>query len=266
MPYLERDGAPDIHYDLDGQPPGERTGVVFFNGMTQTTEHWAGQAKMFGEDFPVLRYDARGHGETTLGDHPVSMELHVEDVLQLLDHLDWSSAHFVGFSHGSRVALAAATRDAGRVDRLVLCSSTARPTAVARTIIRSWREVLESGGLEAMSWAALPSIIGNDYLDQNEQILEGIVRASVGRNREEDVRALLDAHADYPEQAELAEQLDDIPTLVISAEEDPLVDREGARKLADIAGGEHRHLDGVGHTVAIEAPETFHEVVDDFLE
>ncbi|MFW5968186.1 MAG: alpha/beta fold hydrolase [Persicimonas sp.] len=239
--------------------------VVFLNGMTQSTAHWKSQAKGFAErGFRVLTYGARGQGDSELGDEEITLELHADDLAALLDEVDVDKAHLVGFSHGARVALGAANFHPDRLDRLVLCSATAQSTALARTIVRSWHAVLTNGGLEAMSWSALPTILGNDFLAQNEEILDGIVRAAIQRNNPEGVRALLEALMDFPELDQLAENVD-AKTLVVSADEDLLVTADGAEKLADLLGGEHRLIEGVGHTIPIEAPEAFRDVVIEFL-
>ncbi len=247
-------------FDNDGDA------VVFLNGMTQSTAHWNSQAKAFAADgYRVLTYDARGQGHSDVGDQALTLELHAHDLAALVGHLEVDRAHLVGFSHGSRIALAVANHHPSLIERMVLCSATARPTALARTIVRSWYGVLQAGGLEAMSWSALPTILGNDFLEANESILEGIVRASVQRNSLEGVRALLEAMMDYPDLSDLAEHVT-APTLVISADQDLLVTAEGADELARLAGGHHRQVDGVGHTIPIEAAEEFRSIVQDFLQ
>jgi 3-oxoadipate enol-lactonase len=264
MPEFKAEDGCTLHYKTRGF---ERDGdvVVFLNGMTQSTMHWNSQAKAFAEEgFRVLTYDARGQGDSELGARDLTLELHASDLAGLLGELGVEKAHLVGFSHGSRIALAMANWQPERVEKLVLCSATARPTALARTIVRSWHGVLKSGGLEAMSWSSLPTILGNDFLEANEKILKGIVRAAVQRNSPEGVLALLEAMMDYPDLAELAANVS-APALVVSADQDLLVTRDGARELADLAGGAHREIAGVGHTIPIEAPEAFRETVVWFL-
>ncbi|MFB6352146.1 MAG: alpha/beta fold hydrolase [Bradymonadaceae bacterium] len=263
MPTYTTDDGIDLYYEYDA-PSDEGPTVVFLNGMTQSTKHWERQMRLFGDDYGVVTYDGRGQGQTPLGDGEVTMDRRVADLADLLDHLAIDEPHVCGFSHGARIALGFAADRPDRTDRLVLCSATADPTARARTIVRSWRETLRHGGLEAMSWAAVPAILGNDYLEQNESILEGIVRAAIRRNSEQGVAALLDAMEQYPELGDLADEVVS-PTLVLSASEDPLVEADGARLLADRAGGDHDQITGVGHTIPIEAPEAFHRRVADFL-
>ncbi len=262
MPTWTTDDGLNLNYKFDEGPDDGPT-LVLFNGMTQSTEHWSSQAERLSPDFGVLRWDARGQGASDVPES-ISMEDHLRDLAGLLDHLDVDRAHMVGFSHGARLALAMAARRPERVDKLVLCSLTAEPTALARTIVTSWKKTLEHGGLEAMSWTALPAILGNRYLEQHESILSGIVRASIRRNSEAGVEALLDAMDEYPDVAELARDVE-CETLVLSADEDLLVTREGAESLAELTDGTHRHFSGMGHTIPIEAPERFADTVRSFL-
>ena len=263
MPTIATADDTQLHYEFDDSA-GERPAVVFLNGMTQSTQHWSTQVDLFSEDFRVLTYDARGQGKSELGDLAPTMDRHTDDLARLLDHLDLERAHVVGFSHGARIALGFAADKPGRLSRLVLTSATAEPTAMARTIVRSWREILEAGGLEAMTWAALPAILGDAYLEQHESIIDGIVRAALRRNSERGVRALLEAMEDYPDLDSLAGRIE-APTLVVSASEDLLVDGDGAEKLAELTGGRHCEITGVGHTIPIEAPQEFHARVSQFL-
>ena len=261
--YRASDGC-ELHYEFD-RVDRDLT-VVFLNGMTQSTSHWNRQAKAFAEHYSVLRYDARGQGDSQLGDAELTLEQHASDLAGIFDECDIDSAHLVGFSHGARIALEFARDYPSRIDKLVLCSATAEPTALARTIVRAWKGVLDSGaGLEGLAWASLPTILGNDFLEKNEGILDGVVKATVQRNSEDGVRALLEAMIDYPDLDGLAEDIS-CPTRVISADEDLLVTAEGAERLAELVDGDWIELEGVGHTIPIEAPEAFRETVLAFLD
>ncbi|MEM1346923.1 MAG: alpha/beta hydrolase [Myxococcota bacterium] len=253
-----------IHYRQDGFEHTSKPVVVFLNGMTQTTMSWRTQARRFQDDFRVLTYDARGQGKSDVGEDELTLTRHAEDLILLLDHLDIHTAHLVGFSHGARVALAAAGHAPERLGKLVLCSATAQPTALAKTIVRAWREVLSRGGLEAMSWAALPTILGTDFLEANEGVLDGVIRAGVQRNSPGGITRLLDAMIAYPALDELARRVQ-APTLVVSADADPLVDPAGARLLAELCKGTHTLVPHSGHTIPIERPGVFQSIVEEFL-
>ncbi len=250
-----------VTYGFDSS---SKPALVFLNGMTQSTAHWRSHGRHFSDTHRVVTYDARGQGETPVGDEPLSLELHADDLAGLLDELELEKAHLVGFSHGSRIALQFANSHPERVGRLVLVSATATPSALARMIIRSWREVLDAGGVQALTWASLPTILGNDYLAASERMLSGIVKAAIERNSEEGVRALLDAMAEYPDLSDLARGVR-AETLVVSATEDPLVTTEGAAELARLCGGTHEVIEGSGHTIPIERPDEFRRLIGQFV-
>ncbi len=266
MPTLSLADEAALYYELHGldDHPTGTTPLLFLNGMTQTTMSWKTLGRRMKSTLPCIAYDARGQGQSKPGTAPLTLDLHAKDLCELLDELDLEKVHLAGFSHGSRVALSFASRFADRLDKLILCSATAKPSAIARTIIRGWREILRHGGLEAMSWAALPTIIGERYLGQHEHLIEGIIAASVSRNQEDGVARLLEGMMSYPDLSELAQQVS-ADTLVISGEHDVLVDRAGAKELARLCGGEHIEVEDVGHTIPIEDPKTYQNLVLDFL-
>lgn len=263
MAVLQTPQSGQIHYTLYAKA-GAPT-VVFLNGMTQSTLHWKSQARAFHAKYQVLTYDARGQGESPAGPVELGLELHSADLAALLDHLGIEDANLVGFSHGARVALKFANDHPTSLARLVLVSATATPSALAKTIFRAWRETLRLGGLEAMTWCALPTILGEKFLADNEALIGGIVKASLQRNDADGVKRLLDALATYPDLSELAAGVK-VPALVFTSIDDLLVTTEGARELARLCHARHIEIDGVGHTIPIEAPDVFRHTVTSFLD
>lgn len=262
MAVVQTPGSGQIHYEVFGTPSSQA--LVFLNGMTQSTLHWKSQARAMQSDGFVVTYDARGQGESPAGPEELSLSLHAADLRAVLAHLQVEQVNLVGFSHGARVALQFVNDFQEMVGRLVLVSATAKPSALARTIFSAWRETLRLGGLEAMTWCALPTILGDKFLADNEAMISGIVKASLQRNDPEGVRRLLDALAKYPDLSTLAAGVR-VPTLVLTADQDLLVTHEGARELARLVRGRHIEIEGVGHTIPIEAPEAFREAVRSFL-
>jgi len=263
MPYFVTQDGCRLYYETQGFD-SEKPVVVFLNGTMQSTVNWKPQTKAFNNRFRVLMYDARGQGQSDLGSHGLSLERHAADLGALLDHLEIEKAHLVGLSHGAKVALSYAAHSRERVDSLVLCSVTATLSHRARLSVRSWLGILKGAGLEAMIWASLPVVFGEDFLRDKERILDGLVKATVRRNSKEGLTALLEALTSYPPLSRIVGSLS-IPCLVISASEDPLVTEEGARELAEICRGRHEHVIGVGHCVPAEAPDVFNKTVLEFL-
>ena len=120
-------------------------------------------------------------------------------------------------------------------------------------------------GLEAMVRAFVPVVFGRAYLASNARMLDGMVRGLVERNRDESLKLHLEAMEGYSPLSRFAKAVH-CPCIVVSASDDPLVDKGAAGALASLCGGRHEHMEGIGHSVPAEAPDRFSRLLADFLE
>jgi 3-oxoadipate enol-lactonase len=264
MPYFKTEDGCSLYYELLGAGAGKPT-LTFINGTLQTTVYWKPAAKSFMGKYRVLLYDARGQGESELGQSPLSLKRHCADLKALLYALGIHQTALVGISHGARVALRLSEESPEIIQRMVLCSVSTRSPFRAKMIVRSWHEILQRHSLDAMIWAALPYVFGRNFLRQNEKHLERIVKTIVRRNKTEALRAHLAALQSYPP---LSAMLNRTPflVLVLTGEDDPLVAVEGAEEIAQVCGGRHVLLPGIGHSIPAEAPEHFVRLTRAFFE
>jgi pimeloyl-ACP methyl ester carboxylesterase len=263
MPFLTTTDGCRIHYTARGVDASNPV-VIFLNGTTQTTLYWGATAPAFAQHYGLLFYDARAQGQSDLGHKPISLKLHVADLKLLMAELGIDRASLVGISHGSRVALAMATEHPARVDRLVLCSLGANTSQRSKATVRSWLQLLHLSGLEAMAWAALPAVFGENFLKQHQSALDMIVKAVVKRNRKQALIAQLEAILQYPPLDIMPGDFNR-PTLVITGGQDPLVNSKDAERLAKLCSARHEQLSGIGHSIPAEAPRRFEKLVLEFL-
>jgi 3-oxoadipate enol-lactonase len=263
MPYFKTADGSSLYYETLGFDSSKPI-LIFLNGTMQTTLYWKAVAAQFKTFFRVLLYDARGQGESELGERELNLKCHVEDLKSLMLHLSISHANLVGLSHGAYVALSLANDSPHRIDRLVMCSVSAKSTYRAKLIVRSWLETLESCGLEAMVWVTLPHVFGERYLKENEKIMDRIARSVVRRNRQDSLTAHFKAMQQYAPLLSVLKPLP-LPVLVLSGAEDLLVTPAGARRVADACGGRHVELPGVGHSFPAEDPQGFQKTALAFL-
>ncbi|NNF98246.1 MAG: alpha/beta fold hydrolase [Desulfobacteraceae bacterium] len=263
MSFFKTTDGCSLYYEDLGFSSGKPV-VVFLNGTMQTTLYWKVLADKFRNHFGVLLYDARSQGASELGDSPLSLQGHIQDLMSLMDYLEIDKAHLVGVSHGAYVAYSLAAQSAHRVRRLVMCSVGAQSSFRSRLIVRSWLETLKTGGLDAAVWSTLPHVFGETFLRRHANILDRIVKSVVRRNNSEALQAHLTALLSYTPMSKSLKPLDR-PLLVISGADDPLVTAEGALLIARTCGGRHVKLQGVGHSIPAEAPEIFTKTVVNFL-
>ena len=118
MPQAEINGA-ELNYELAGEGPA----VVLVHEGVCDLRMWDELFRVLADEFTVLRYDLRGYGDSTLPPGPFSQS---GDLLALLDHTGIDRAALVGVSYGGRVALDTAFVAPDRVTRLVLASAGLR--------------------------------------------------------------------------------------------------------------------------------------------
>jgi 3-oxoadipate enol-lactonase len=264
MPYFKTNDGCVIFYETQGFESSKPV-IAFLNGTLQSTVYWKPHGVALKDRFRVLMYDARAQGRSGLGEDKLSLERHAEDFSGLLKHLRVEKAHLVGLSHGASVALAYAAYSPECVDRLVLCSAGDRQTCRAKLILKSWLHVLKSSDLETLAWVSLPVAFGENFLKQQQEILDHIVTAMVKRNKKQALIAHLEAISAYPSLSQIAQHVHH-PVLVVSGSDDLLVTESDAKRLAGICDGRHKHLRGIGHSIPAEAPEEFAKTVLQFLD
>ncbi len=102
MPIL-KSGEARIHYILEGQ--SGLPVLVFSNSLGANYSMWDSQARDFHKKFRILRYDTRGHGQSSATPGPYSIEQLAKDVVASLDELDLDRVHFCGLSMGGMIGM-----------------------------------------------------------------------------------------------------------------------------------------------------------------
>lgn len=264
MPFWKTEDACSLFYEAFNLASTRPT-LVFLNGSMQTTLYWRAFALKLRDRFGVVLYDARGQGNSELGERPLNLNLHAGDLRGLLDHLNIGHAHLCGVSHGAYVAYRLALDTPHRVDSLLLSSVSATATTRGRLIVRSWHETLTHGGLEALVWATLPHVFGERFLRGNLKMLDHIAQSITRRNKAAHLSAHFEAMAKYRPMAKMLAPLPQ-PILVLSGSEDPLVTAAGAEKIVQVSGGRHIRLPQLGHSIPAEAPDSFLRILVRFIE
>jgi 3-oxoadipate enol-lactonase len=110
-----------MHYELEG--PAHAPALVFSNSLGTNLSLWDPQLPVFAKTFRVLRYDSRGHGQTSATPGEYSVEMLGRDVLQLLDALNLRRANFCGLSIGGMTGMWLAINAPQRLHNIVLSNT-----------------------------------------------------------------------------------------------------------------------------------------------
>nr|WP_156993931.1 3-oxoadipate enol-lactonase [Pseudonocardia acaciae] len=113
-----------LHHVEDGRPDGPP--LLLLGSLGSTLEMWRPQLPALTPNWRVIRVDHRGHGESPVPAGPYTVADLAGDALALMDRLELERVSFLGLSLGGMVGMYLASEEPRRIDRLVLCATTAR--------------------------------------------------------------------------------------------------------------------------------------------
>jgi 3-oxoadipate enol-lactonase len=252
--------------DLHVEEHGNGETLLLHQGLGQATWAWMYTAPAFAERYRTITFDTRGTGRSRVPDVPYDVHDLADDAARILDG---RRAHVAGFSMGGYVALTLALARPDLVRKLVLAGTGAGgPNRVPRPAhVREAFEAALRLPAEQARRATFPYTFAPGWPEANPERVEEIVAASLEhptplRTIEAHTAA---CYAFYAEGIEV-ERIE-APALVVHGTDDLIVPTGNGRDLARrLPNARYVELDGRGHNLMLQDPETFNRVVLDFLE
>ena len=155
--------------------------LVFVHGVGLTHEIWKPQIDYF-KDYTTLSYDILGHGKTPLKKTNISFDDFSEQLIKLINELNFQKIHLVGFSIGSLVARNFATKHNDRLQSLTLLGSTYKRSEEQQKIVNDRFNLAKKN--HTLSKQALKRWFTDKYLEKNPNTYEKISSILEGNNRE----------------------------------------------------------------------------------
>ncbi|WP_270164594.1 alpha/beta fold hydrolase [Paenibacillus sp. SYP-B4298] len=90
-----------LHYAVKG----EGTPILFVHPPLLTSANFRYQQAQLSDEFKVITFDVRGHGQSGRSHAPLTYPLIAEDIRQLMDRLGLEKAYLCGYSTGGTVVL-----------------------------------------------------------------------------------------------------------------------------------------------------------------
>lgn len=226
--------------------------IVLVHSLAMDRSFWRPVAERLAADAAVLTYDCRGHGGSDKSSGPQTVELHADDLADLMDQLGWPAALVAGASMGGCIALAFAILHPARARALGLIDTTAWYGADAPKNWGQRANAARNAGLSSLIDFQLTRWFGDKFRTENPQV----VRDSVDVFLRNDVEA-------YAQTCHMLGACDlraglptiKIPTAIVVGEEDyatPLAMAEAMHKA--IAGSTLKVLPGARHLTPVERP------------
>src|SRR4029078_10845102 len=151
MEHKVHSGEATISCEVDGDPAAPV--LLLINSIGSTREMWARQMPALKTSYRVIRYDARGHGQSSVPRGAYTLDQLGGDALAILDQLGVPAAHVCGISLGGITAQWLGLNAANRVRSLVLANTAARIGTV-----ESWTErinLVHQTGMSAVADLAM---------------------------------------------------------------------------------------------------------------
>jgi 3-oxoadipate enol-lactonase len=247
-----------MHYEVSG--PASAPVLVFSNSLGTDLSLWSAQAAEFGKKLRVLRYDQRGHGQSSSPAGPYSIEELGQDVVDLLDFLKFDRINFCGLSMGGQTGMWLGVNAAQRLNKLVLCNTAAKIGNVEGWNARI--DAVNRGGTKSVADAVLERWFTFEFrASEPSEVLR--VREVLEQLNSAGYAACCAAvrDFDYRERVKAIRT----PTLVIAGAHDPATPPGDTRWVADqIPGSKFVELDA-SHLSNIGARERFTAELDKFL-
>jgi 3-oxoadipate enol-lactonase len=257
MAFLDFEGI-RLHYQLTGD--SRLPVLVFSNSLGADLSMWEPQLAALAPHFRVLRYDNRGHGQSSASAGPFTIEDLGGDLLRLLDALQIERASFCGISMGGVIGQWLGIHAANRLHKVVLANTAAKIgvsdvwNARIELVLCEGLDPVIPGTLERWFTPAFHAV-HPEAIEETAAMLRGTsvpaYAACCAALRDTDFRASLSAIT--------------VPTLVLAGTFDPVTTPADGRYLADnIPTASYVELNAA-HLSNVEAAPTFNAALLEIL-
>jgi 3-oxoadipate enol-lactonase len=244
--------------------------VLMLHGIGGGHKAFAPQVETLAHaGYRAVAWDMPGYGRSAPIE-PYTFKGLAQSALNLIDALQCESVTLVGHSMGGMVAQELIARRPDRINRLVLCgTSAAFGKRTDGQLAQGWAEQfvnqrtapLDAGQtMEQMAQKLIPQMVGPGALPEGLRLAE-FCMANVPPAT---YRRALAALVTFDRQRELADIR--VPTLLVGGEFDRTASPAVMKQMASaIPRARYTELAAMGHLMNLEAPDAFDAVLLEFL-
>jgi 3-oxoadipate enol-lactonase len=249
----------ETNYVVEGSGPW----ITFGHSLACNLSSWDAQAAALSKHFTVLRYDTRGHGQSSAPAEAYSLDMLADDLKALLDGLGVKQTHFVGLSMGGMIGQTFALKYPGVLKSLALCDTT---SSYGENALATWMErvrLTAEKGMGAVVEGTLARWFTEPFRSANPELMKTVgemIRTTPVAGYGGCCQALPHINS--------TARLHEIkaPAIVIVGAEDPGTPVAMARKIHEaMPGSELAIIPSAAHISNIEQPAAFTAALTGFL-
>lgn len=246
----------------------ENDWVVFVHGAGGSSSIWFQQLKAFKSVFNVLLVDLRGHGKSK-----DALQLYYEqeytfddicnDILEVIDHLEISKAHFIGVSLGTIIIRNLSELAPNRVKSAILCGAITRLNVRSRFLVflgNTFKKVVPYMWLyRFFAWIIMPR-------KRHAKARNLFIREAKKLYQKEFLRWFKLTHTVNPLLRYFKETQISTPTLYVMGSEDYMFLPPVQQIVEQHQQSFLEVIDNCGHVCNVEKPRIFNKVSIDFIQ
>ena len=246
----------ELYYEISGV--GDEW-VTFIHGGLVDARSWGQVPSRTGDIARVLVYDSRGFGRSARPSTGYSVPEFVGDLCGLWDALGIERSHLIGFSQGGVTAQATTLEVPERVSSMMLVGTFAYRTDAERAVAKDRASDALRDGIGSQLTTHVERVFAPGFATRHPDTVETYLAPFLDNDPSSFAQTMV-----AMSEIDLRPQLGSVraPTTVVVGEHDRAVGADHARRLHTLIPGARLIIvPGVGHTVHIEAPDVFMELV-----
>ena len=206
----------------------EKDPVVFIHGVGLTKEIWEPQINFFKE-YNTLTYDLLGHGKTALKKSQISFVDFSDQLLNLVNELNFNKIHLVGFSLGALIARDFASKNNDRLSSLIIHGSIYKRTEEQKRVVLNRFEVAKTNK-PASKHTAIRRWLSENFIKKNPDIYNKIY-STLEKNNHKNFLKCYEIFVNYIDDDSMLKKIN-VDTLITTGENDVGSTLEMSRNLS----------------------------------
>jgi 3-oxoadipate enol-lactonase len=246
--------------------PDDAPAIIFIHGFPLNKSMWDVQVEALKENYRVIAYDIRGHGNSEPGIDEFLIELFVNDLLRLMEKLGIQRSILCGLSLGGYIALNAVLKYPDRFDGLILSDTQCIPDTAeikenrCNTMIR-----IKEKGVELYADESIKKLFSPGSLTKKKNAIAE-VKEMIINTPKQTLYNTLHALAERKETCSRLQEIN-IPALIMVGHEDKITPIAVAQQMHEkILNSKLEIIQQAGHLSNLENPTAFNTHLVKFLQ
>ena len=240
--------------------------IILIHGFPFNKSMWNGQVAALMDNYRVIAYDIRGHGNSDPGIDDFFIELFVNDLVRFMEKLGIEKPILCGLSLGGYIALNAVLKYPARFDGLILNDTQCIADTPEIKENRCLAIIhIKEKGVEQYAEESIKKLFASGTFAKKENVIHAVKEMIINTPK----RTLCNTLHALAERKEMCTRLHEIniPVLIMVGKEDKITPAAAAQEMHEkIRDSMLKIIQHAGHVSNLENPIAFNFQLIKFLE